>query len=145
MIALLVTLTLFFIGCWIWSDGITLVSCFFLVPSNLRCAQSMCVFIGITPLHLLYFISPFLIIEQFSIKTFSLAYLDLQIMHLNICGFTMSTRRLSLTTKKTPTNGWVMVKLPQCNLSFYSCKLHNLYYCCHMTRCQITNFHVLNI
>jgi hypothetical protein len=38
-----------------------------------------------------------------------------------------------------------MVRLPQFNLSFYSYKLHNLYYCCHMTRCQITNFHVLNI
>jgi hypothetical protein len=66
-------------------------------------------------------------------------------MHLNICGFTMSTWRLSLITKETLANGWTMVRPLQCSLNFYKYKLHNLYYWCHITKCQITNHHVLKI
>jgi hypothetical protein len=50
-----------------------------------------------------------------------------------------------INNKKTLANGWMMVRLPQCSLSFYNCKSHNLYCCCHITRCQITNRRVFNI
>ncbi len=133
--------TLFFVGCQVWSKGITSISCFLLVARTLGCTQSMCVFIGITPLHL-YFISPFLIIEQFSFKTFSLAFSNLQIMHLWVHNV---NKEVIINSKKTLANWWTMVRLPPCSFNFYSYKLHSFYYYCHITKCQITNHHAFNI
>lgn len=64
VIALLVTPILFFVICQICFTWTTFkVSYNFLIVTNLGCINSMCVFKGVTPLHLLYFINHFLIIK----------------------------------------------------------------------------------
>ncbi len=74
------------------------LTCWFLCANNLGCAVCTWVVIGIIPFTLLYLIKPFR-----SVDLWAKASLDdcsyLQIMHYNICGFTKSTSKSSLTIK----------------------------------------------
>lgn len=121
-----------------------LVNCNFLVAINLGCTHSTCVLIGLPLLHLWYSISLFkknTSLGKQWVSTLPIACSDLQIMHCNTHKFTRSTRRPSLTTRKTPIDESMIVKLPQCNLNFYSCKLHN-FYCCHIIKFEIQTFNI---
>jgi len=61
----------------------------FLWASNLGCAYSMWVFIGVIPLSLLYLIRPFGNVGCWH-KSLRPTYSILQIIHCNICKFSMS-------------------------------------------------------
>jgi len=79
VIALLVIpMFFFFVICQICLTWTTFkISYNFLVITNLGCVNSMCVFKGVIPLHLLYFINPFLIIKQLLVKTIQIVCLGL--------------------------------------------------------------------
>jgi hypothetical protein len=131
-----VTPTFSFVGYWVWSKGMTLINYFLLITSSLGCTQAICVFIGVSPLHL-YFISLFFRYNNFLSKHHHLLtyFVDNAFQHLWVHNV---NKEVFINSKKILANGWTMVRLQQCSLNFYSYKLHNLYYYCHITKLPTT-------
>ncbi len=91
--------------------------------TNFGCVDSTWVFMGMIPLSLLYLIRPFHKVDCWH-KSRTLACYVLQIMHCIIYGFSTSTSKLSLTTKKTLAYWSSTMWLPSYNLGSYSYKLY---------------------
>jgi hypothetical protein len=93
------------------------------------------------PLSLLYLIRPF---QRLNCWHKSLAHVCfvLQIIHCNIYGVSISIGKLSLTTKKSPTNWASTIWLPSCNFNLYSCMLHNSNRICCNSRMNCWNLHM---
>ncbi len=71
----------------------------FLWANNQGWIKSAWVFMGIIPLILLYLIKPFFKIKLWD-KTLPATFSDMHTIHCNICKFSRSTCKSSLTTKK---------------------------------------------